>query len=366
MKATLKASLEIWDIAVFADLAIWIPRPDLQLLCKSAMDRGTLDEGAIDAVLPGLSERARMNIQRHVRYQLLLVDGNHELTSIGRRCASAGEAPTWEQGVYTLTVASHPLFGCHILDFARTPGGFDRNYDDLEPLPSWLAADRSRIFTAASDGARRFSVGAFPAATGANPVCRSNEMEPGNLRWEIDLESGTNNWTIEGRLGRGKRAKSFRSAPESVSPSELLGIFGGWEPQWDSRLGWIVMAYDGQMDAGGRESFRRTKRYSNLKVGRFGNYDDVTVTDVPVGPDTRDDARIWAHAIVLAQVEASGAYIPPGDWQAIWSNATVDTPLAGLAGDIPDPTAIEHVNGKPIPARTRWLMAAGVHLEIDA
>ena len=197
MKATLEAEVEIWNIAVFAELAVWEQRPDLQLLCMLARDRGGLDEGAIDSVLPGLSERARTNLVRHLGY-VQLTDRYGSLTALGRHCASSGEAPAWEQGAYHLLVARHPLFDSYILDFKRASGdAYDRDFD-LDELPRWLSPDRDRVFTSAIGGTRRFSLGAFPAARGHDPACRGWELEPGKLSWEIDLQNGANQWTISG------------------------------------------------------------------------------------------------------------------------------------------------------------------------
>ena len=366
MKASLEATVELWDFAVFAEIAVWETRPDLQHLCAAARDQGALDEDAIDSMVPGLSPRARKNLLRHLGY-IQLIDRSGALTAVGRRCASVGEAPSWEQGAYHLLVAAHPLFGSHVLDFKRTPGdGFDRDFDNLETIPGWLSADSRRVFTSAFDGAVRFSVGGFPSARGQDAVCRGWEMDPGRLRWEIDLATGVNHWTVEGNVGSGEQPRQFRSAPESVDASELVGLFGGWESRWDARLGRVAIGYDGKVDAGGRESFLRTWKYQRVRVGRFGTFDDALVQDVPVGPATNDDARTWATAIVVARAEAAGAYVPPDRWRTEWSAVLENTPLAGRAGDAPDAASLGEVNQNPVPARTRWLLAAGVDLGMGA
>ena len=151
MKASLKTEVEIQDIAVFAELAVWEKRPDLQLVCNTAQDQGTLNADAIDVVLPGLSPRARENLLRHLRY-IGLVDRNGALTALGRRCASSGEAPAWEQGVYRLLMASHPLFDSHVLDFRRAPGDWhDHDFSNFEHLPAGFSAKYNRVFTSVFD-----------------------------------------------------------------------------------------------------------------------------------------------------------------------------------------------------------------------
>ena len=366
MKASLKTEVEIRDIAVFAELAVWEKRPDLQCLCAMAQDQGVLNEDAVDTLLPGLSPRARKNLLRHLGY-IQLVDRNGALTALGRRCASSGEAPAREQGVYRLLVAFHPLFDSHVLDFRRAPGDWrDRDFNNLDSLPSQFSPKSDRVFTSIFQS-KRFNISRFPATRGQNPVCRIEDMTTGKLRWDIDLASGDNEWTIEGQVsGYWDRRSKFRSAPESANPDELVDIFADWEPQWDVRMGRLAMAYDGEIGQVGRESFLRTRRYKNKQVRKFGSFDEVVVRDVPVGPTTKGDARTWATAILVAQAEAEDKYIVPDTYQSDWSNIIEGTPLSEWAGDAPDPVALSKVNGRPLAARTRWLLATGTDLEMRA
>ena len=365
MKAILEAQVELWDIAVFAELAVWESRPDLQLLCKEAAKNGGLDDDAVDRVLPGLSSRGRKNLVRHLGYiQLLERDG--ALTRLGRHCADSGDAPAWEQGTYHLLVAAHPLFGCHVLDHKRTVNDpFDRDYN-LDPLPTWMRVSQHQIFTSALDKSRRFSIAAFPAARGQDPTCRGWEMKPGTLRWEIDLETGRNHWTVEGDVGAQNNPRPFVSAPESADPSDLVGLYAKWEPKWDARTGRVLIAYDGHMGKGGRETFLRAWRYDSVQVGRFGTYENVVVRDVPVGPRTDAEAKAWATAIAVARVEASEGYVSTDGWRNEWESATSGTPLEGRAGSAPDPRTIATSGTAPVAARTRWLLSAAADIGLGA
>ena len=364
MKASLETEVKIREIAVFAELAVWEKRPDLQVLCVSTRDQGTLDEDAIDSVLPGLSPRARANLLRHLCY-IQLVDRNGELTALGRHCASSGEAPAWEQGVYRLLVASHPLFESYVLDFKRTPGDrSDWDFKNREPLPSWFPPKRDRIFTSIFQ-TKRFNIAKFPAQRGQNPVCRIEDMTTGKLQWDIDLASGNNKWTIKGQVSRDwNRRGEFQSSPESVEPNKLVDIFADWEPQWDEQVGRLAIEYDGKLGQGGRESFLRSRSYKNEQVRDCGSFDKVEVRDIPVGPATKNDARTWATAILVAKAEAEDIYMAPDTYQSEWSNIIEGTPLAEWAGDAPDPVAVSEVHDRPLAARTRWLLAAGTDLEM--
>lgn len=364
MKARLQAEVQIWDIAAFAEVALWEKRPELQVLCIAARDGGSLDEGAIDAVLPGLSPRGRNNLLRNMHY-IGLIGRNGAPSAMGHRCATTGEAPNWEQGAYHFLVATHALFGFQILAFKRTANdGFDRDFNSLAPIPPWLTPDRDRVFISALDGSRRFSVDAFPAARGQSAMCRSWEHEPGNLQWEIDLASGKNQWTIEAQVGSGDKLRSLLSVPDSVDPKDLVGLFASWEPRWDKRLGRVTMPYDGGIQTGGRESFLRTMEFGAMQVGRFGQFRDVLVQEVPVGPATDSDARKWATTITVARAEAADAFISPPAWHAEWSAAIQDTPLAGRAGDAPDVLKLREVNGRPLNGRMKWLLSAGADLGV--
>lgn len=363
MKAILEATVELWEFVVFAELAVWEPRPDLRVLCAAAQDRGALNEDAIDAVIPGLSPRGRKNLL-HRAQDLQLVDRTGVLTAVGRRCASVGSAPAWEQGVYRLLVAAHPLFGGQVLAFQRaSTDGADRDFDSLLPLPAWLTANHERVFTSAFDREARFSIGAFPSVSSEEPVCRGWELDPGRLRWEIDLATRANQWTIEGAVGTSDR-KPFRTAPESVEASELEGLFRAWEPRWDARLGRAAIPYDGLVPAHGRELFLRTWKYPRVRVGRFGSFDEAVVHDIPVAPATDQDARTWATAIVLARTEAAEAYVAPVQWETEWAVTVGGPPLAGRAGDAPDAAGLDMVDGKAVALRTRWLLAAGADLRM--
>lgn len=366
MKATLESAVELWEMAVFAELGVWEPRPDLQLLCTTAL-RGTgLDPEAIGQVLPGLSDRARRNLLRHLEY-VQLIDRGGALTALGHLCAQSGEAPSWEQGVYYLLVATHPLFSAMVLDFKRTPGeGFDRDFDNLEPLPSWLVPDRDRVFTSAFDSSRRFSVASFPAARGQDPVCRGWEMAPARLKWEIDLATGANQWGITGQVGSADQPKAFTSVSESVESTELAGLYASWERRWDPSSGRVLMPFDGRLGQGGRESFLRSWKYKTVKVGQLGSYEDVVARDVPVGPASDSDARDWATAMMVGRVELTGGYVTPSGWHSEWEDVVGEPPLLSRTGDAPDPVELVDVAGKPLAQRTRWLLAAPADLSMES
>ena len=111
--------------------------------------------------------------------------------------------------------------------------------------------------------------------------------------------------------------------------------------------------------------FLREKTYPSVRIGAFGRFDDVTVSGVPVGPATKDEARRWALAIHIGRVEAADAYVTPADGRSGWEAAINDTPLALMAGRAPEPTDVHTVNARPLATRTRWLLVAATDLEME-
>jgi hypothetical protein len=365
MKALLYSQVELWQIAAFAEVAIWERRPELQRLCASVPDRGTLGPDQIDKVLPGLSEAARKNIVRYLSY-LRLLDERGALTALGRRCAATGKAPAWELGVYHFLVAAHPLFRCHVIDIRRAPAdGNDWDFKGLEGVPDWFGPDPARVWTSAFDGALKFTLYALPAPRGVDSSARVEKLQAARLVWSVDLDSGQNAWHIEGELVGERGPVTFRSQPESVPPQKLVGLFAAWENRWNQKSGRLAMAYDGGA-ADGRETFFRTFRYREVKAGEFGTFSEVVVEGVPVGPSSAAEARQWALSLAIARVEAADAYCSRDAWTKEWAEIVQGTPLEPDAGTAPAPDAVTTVpSGKPLSPRTRWLLNAPSDLAME-
>ena len=102
-----------------------------------------------------------------------------------------------------------------------------------------------------------------------------------------------------------------------------------------------------------------------MKVGKLGSFENVVVKDVPVGPATSDDARAWAIAMLVGRVELAGDYVPLDGLTSEWAGIAGVAPLAGRAGDAPNPEGLEEVGGKPIAPRTQWLLAAPADLSLE-
>lgn len=364
MKTTIESETQIRAVAMFAELAVWRKRRDLQALCAAASEDGVLDEDAVGKVLPDLSPRACKNILRRMQHDRL-VDRQHRLTEFGESCASDGDAPAWEEGVYRFLVAEHELFSVHVLDFERAPRAVPAGNAKRDDVPNDVAMPRERMFVSAFDPNLRFGLAADSAAGNRQDPRRIERMPAATLRWNIDLESGENEWTVEGRIqgDRWPRSGAFRSAAESAPRSELTGLFAQWEPRWNAGRRLVAMEYDGGVGPDGQEPFLRKFEYGPRRVGRFGEFPNVAVREVPVGPAGRADAHVWAAAIAVARVTSRNRYVTRDSWRSEWSNVILDTPLAEWAGTAPDPATLAAARGGAGAARTKWLLAAAIDLD---
>jgi len=358
MRAVLQTKIPLWDIAVFAELAVWEPRPELQRLCVAALDRGCLDTTLVASRLPGLSERAYANLLRSLVY-LQLVDGQGQLTAFGRRCAETGEAPAWEQGVYHLLVAVNPLCGGVVLAFDRAVSdGQDRDFSNLEGVPAWLQPSREHVHTSVFDRSR-FSLAAFPSPRNEAPKCRGCALQDASLTWTVDLTTGDSRWFIEGTVASGGK---FRTADVSRTLPNIAEFFGLWEPRWDPQRGFAAIAYDHKAGADGSEDFRRTWKYSDVEVTSDLHFASIIVDTIPVGPASDADAHTWATAIAVGLASASDGYVTPNAWSRLWQDVTQAAPLRGRAGQAPDPTTVRQIGERPLAPRTCWLLAAAADI----
>jgi len=351
MKVTFTGVVELWSLTVFAELAVWERRPELQRLCAAAPSIG---DGEIDRALPGLSDAGRRNILRHLK-QVKLIDDGGALTSLGRACAKSGEAPAWELGVYHFLVATHALFGHQVLDFERAGEDSKALFDGLERMPGWFTVEPERIWASAVPGGSRFSIQSLPAPRGQDPLAKATTLAPATVRWDLDPLTGDNTWRIEGSAGE----KTFKSPPGSAATDRLVGVYARCERRWDERQQRVLMAYDGKA-SGGNDRFVRQLRHGQVDFGELGAFDEVVADGVPVGPATPAQAREWALALTLARVAEADGYCARAAWERHWTTAVNGTPLQSAAGMPPDPAAVLATSG--LSARGRWLLAAPIDL----
>lgn len=365
MKTRLRAPAELLAISVFAEVALWEKRLELQRLFRSGEAHGKVDVAIVAAALPGLSNSACRNVLRTIEH-MRLIDGNGSITALGTQCGKTGEAPAWELGVFTFLVAKHACFGAWPIAFRRErPDGQDRNFGSLEEVPDWFSPTPQRTWTSAFADKLRFTLSSFPTKAGQSAYCRKDSMEPAELVWHIDLITGKNLLHIEGSvMGYDGKPQSFRSMDLTVSEDEVRGYFGTWEPRWNKAASRVLLRYDKAADKDGRDDFLRTLVYRNVATGQRGSFDAVKVEEIPVGPSGAAEATEWALALTLARIKAADAYVAPKSWNKSWDAMVVGTPLQPSAGAAPDVSAL--LDRQPtLPSRLRWLLAAGTDLAME-
>lgn len=361
MKTELRAPVELMDISIFAELAVWEPRPELQRLCRAAEEKRRLDADLVASVLPGLSASACRNLLRTVEY-LRLTSSDGVLTELGKRCAKTGEAPAWELGVYTFLVARHPCFDVWPVAFRREPAdGQDRDFSSLEELPGWFTPKPNESWVSAFEDGTRFTIAAFPSRPGQNAAVRIRSLPPATLVWALDLASGKNRYHVEGHV---EGAGALRTTDMMVPEREVTALFGQWERRWNAAAGRVMMPYDGGADNSGRDSFVRTLHYKKVGAGQRGAFELAKVEGVPVGPSSPQEARSWALALALASSESLGTFVTPSAWKRAWEQVIAGSPLQSGAGAAPDSlTVLEQ--SRTLSPRLRWLLAAPADLSLE-
>lgn len=361
MKTVLRAPAELTAVSIFAELAVWEKRPELQRLCKGAESGGKMDEALVARALPGLSAAACRNLLRTVEY-LRLIETGGVLSAFGKRCASTGDAPAWELGVFTFLVARHPCFGAWPVAFRRErPDGQDRDFASLEEVPIWFLPTPNRLWVSGFEDKAKFTISAFPSMPGQGSVVRARELSPATLVWEIDLSTGKNQLHVEGVV---ENAGALRTTDMTVPDQEVAALFGQWEPRWNAAAGRMLTPYDGAAGKDGRDNFVRTISYKKVKAGARGTFESAKVDGVPVGPSSPQEARDWALALTLSRAESGDAFVAPIAWKREWEAVVAGSPLQAGAGAAPEPLAVLDQSSTLSP-RLRWLLASPSDLSLE-
>ncbi len=360
MKTTLRAPAELFGISVFAEVAVWEKRLELQRLIRAGEAAGKVDAAIVAAALPGLSNSACRNVLNTIEH-MRLIDAHGSITTFGQRCSKTGEAPAWELGVYNFLVAKHVCFGAWPIAFRREkPDNQDRDVADLE-VPAWFSQTLQRTWTSSFEDKQSFTLAGFPKQPGQNAYCRMERMPPAELLWDIDLITGKNLLHLEGSVpGSGV----FRSMDLAVSEDEARGYFGTWEPRYAKAAGRVLLAYDGAADKDGRDDFLRTILYPQVTAGLRGTFDSVKVEAIPVGPSGTAEAKVWATSLALARVKAADTYVAPKSWTKDWDATSAGTPLQPGAGTCPEVSMLLEQQ-RSLSPRLRWLLAAGTDLALE-
>lgn len=363
MRATLTTPLALDVLTLFAEMAWLERRPELGALCRAVRDAGRLSVEVVDSVLPGLTDAGRDNLASWCR-MLGLVDGGHALTSLGHEVADTDDAPVPEQGVYDLVVTAHPLVGRRILEAQRTAAGRGPRFEDIGPLNQ--SPDQGVVFRSVLDPTQRFVLRDLPTNHG-HPGRLVNGLNAScAITWTLDFDAGTDSWRMHGALPQGRSMATIRHEAESaeLDLARLLEVWaegpleahGTWA---DGVLG--VAAADLTDDE--RTSFRRALTLERVEIDGLGAWSDVQLEDVPIGPETDDDALAWGTALLLARLHAEPRPRTRPQLGELLESIVLDSPLAAWPAQVPSHTAcLDAVDAADPSRRTWWSLAAPVDL----
>lgn len=367
MRCELEQSLDVHRFAAFAEMAVYVKRPEMQALCRAALKAGgVITHEAVRSVLPDASDVACRNIIDWCR-EIGLCDGQGGLTDPGEQAAREdGEAPLLEQGVYAMWGVEHPVLGGRILHWERIR--IDRN-DEGTPAPLPMTIDRKQVWRSVISG-QGFAVRDLPSGN-SEPLgyTDSKHQSTCEFRWSIDFDAGLSQWVLAGRIagGRDGDPRPIRSAPTD-RPCDLRTLADRWmrgitpaEGRWNRQHRRLDVPFKDTLDESVRQTFQTTVILDEVEGPDGDIYEDVRITEVPVGPATPDDARRWMMWRLRRRLAEPG-YRSVDALNADFVSVTEGTPLEAMTA-APEPEDIlkEARNERTV----FWRVAAGLDLTCE-
>lgn len=367
MRCDIVQPLDVHRFAVFAEMAEYVKRPEMQALCRSALKAGGfITPEAVRSVLPGASDVACKNIIDWSR-EIGLCDGRGALTEAGEQAASEeGEAPLLEQGVYAMWGVEHPVLGGRVLHWERIR--IDRN-DEGTPAPLPMTIDRRQVWRSVISG-KGFEVRDLPSGNLEPLGYRDPERQSTcEFRWNLDFRAGASQWMLAGRIAGGRDGDPgpIRSTP-TERKCDLPTLADRWmrqvnpaEGRWNLQHRRLDVGFKDTLDESVRLTFQTSVRLAEVEGPDDDVYEDVRITEVPVGPATSDDARRWMLWRLRRRLTEPG-YRSSDSLNADYAAITEGTPLETMTS-APDPEEIlrEARNERPV----FWRIAAGLDLTCE-
>lgn len=343
MRCVLTTEIPVSRVAVFAEMA-WMERlPELGLLCRAAREHGNrITTAVVQSALPGLPDAGANNVIAWCK-MLGLCDPRGALTALAEDVADADEAPVPEQGVYGLWLAQHPVLGRRVLAVERLASNRDQRFESVEPLAVDL--DRGKVFRSVLDGKERFMVRDLPTNHGQPGALIRDTDATCRLRWTLDFDQARNQWQLDGLIeapqGNGKHVlRPMQHEPESDG-LDLWNLASTWATgplsafgRWHAGERRLAVAFD-RLTEGELDTFRKTLVLRRVEIPGKGDYENVTLEDVPVKPATEKDAQRWAMARFDRHLSAKPGYRSRAEVREQFAQLTEDTPLETFAPTLP-------------------------------
>lgn len=367
MRCELVQPLDVQRFAAFAEMAVYVKRPEMQALCRTALKGGgVITHEAVRSVLPDASDVACRNIIDWCR-EIGLCDDRARLTEPGEQAAREdGEAPLLEQGVYAMWGVEHPVLGGRILHWERIR--IDRN-DEGTPAPLPMTIDRRQVWRSVITG-MGFEVRELPSVN-SEPLGYTDPQHQSTceFRWAIDFRAGLSQWVLAGRIAGGRDGDpgSIRSTPAD-RPCDLRVLADRWmrgvnpvEGRWNPQHRRLDVPFKDATDESVRKTFQTTVLLAEAEGPDGDIYEDVRITEVPVGPATPDDARRWMLWRLRRRLSEPG-YRSLDQLNVDYAAVTESTPLEAMTA-APEPEEI--LKDARNERSVFWRVAAGLDLTCE-
>ncbi|MCL2823165.1 MAG: hypothetical protein FWD57_04175 [Polyangiaceae bacterium] len=383
MKIELVCNITVKCDIVFAELAFLERRPELGLICsRAAGGDGRITNETVKAVLPGLPESGAKNVVEWA--EMLGLCDARGLTELGKQVATDGNAPVPEQGVYRLWHTNHPVVGRRVLAVRRITPSQDKRFDDkherMNVDVSVFNVDRKTVCQSVIDRDERFIIRDFPCNHDDRRVWHEPALTGDcRFRWTLDFDAGSDKWRIEGSIKEpqssgnspanssgGAKSRTIEHVPESHGINVWRAIdelsrdlrkFG----QWDSGKRLLAVPVEAVKNEEAQSFLRLSVSISGVVLLDKGQYDQVTFTNVPIGPINAHEAQKWAMRLLTLDLGNKPTYRTRQAVRTRFAQLTQDTPLADFGVTLPS-----HDNLLPevanIDRAMFWSLAAPVDL----
>lgn len=239
---------------------------------------------------PGASEEIRGEEER---------DGVFALTEAGETAIDTGEVLVPEHGAWSIWEGEDPLFPSRILRIAswEEPSAFDEVRSNEKEnarrpvlLPDWLRDVAGTPIKPAAQG----------AAVRIDELERQAEAVDGELRlgWNV----GDGRLQLTGSL-EGKDVETELEAPP-ISPDQIWLDLLEEEAlieRWDMDRQKLRVSFD-ETDETEREAMSRDLTFELPDVSGYGEFETLTVREVPITPAIEVDAQSWAKWRLCARI----------------------------------------------------------------
>lgn len=336
----LQRTIEVRCWNVIGTIARASQRPELLpvLLRARERDRTSAEDVAEHLFFEPRSRRIVAQRLLHIaaRYGLLAEsDRSFALTPAGLAALDSGQVFVPEHGSWTIWASNDPLLGYPVLrvDPWREPTAMDdlRGADGKRAIREFVQIPRTL----------RESIGtaATPPGGGGPPLRidelddQGEEVDPGaalQLVWNVS----EGKLRLEGTL-RDARLDAVVNAPQLASDAvwrALLESAGLWS-FWDPDRG-LLVSFD-EAEEREREPLRRDLEIRTPAIADLGQFDSLTIHDVPLYPRTESDATRWAAWRLQARLRDYATAERFAQWT---KEATA--PLAGYRPLLPTRTGL--------------------------